>query len=107
MDVQQRINDAIMGISAQALADGVISKEESHMIEQIEEDLLTLAQKMVSYERDRMIDVEEFREFKRIKSVILENAWKLAEMDDKITTDEEGILGSLFHLLDELELKKE
>ncbi len=107
MDITERIDSLLAGIRAKAEEDGYVSPDEAEMINQIETDLKMLAKHMKDFEEDNRITEQEFENFKELKVGVLSRAWTLAEMDQRITTDEEGILTVLFHLLDDLALKRD
>ncbi len=106
MDVKERVSEVISGIMHQAFSDGTITREERAMINQIHEGLTLLAQRMTDAEKSETVTDRDHERFRNSKAKILSSAWQLADMDNQITTDEEGILAALFHLLDELDLKQ-
>lgn len=86
---------AMMNLIETASKDGVITQEESKMIESIEFSLRFYKKLLVDALEDGVVTSEEKESLEKMKDGLIDDAYKVAEEIDGISKDEMNLLISL------------
>lgn len=99
----QKLYEALL---TKALEDGVISKDEQAILDQVKMNVLDYEKLLSEAFEDGIIDEDEAKQLRDSRAKMLELAWMEADTDAMINTDEAGLLNLLLSLLKKIEMGK-
>jgi len=94
-----KLQNILTDIFLIALEDGVISKDERAILQQIKHDMRSFRETIAKAEEDGIITEDEKKEIDEFRKTLLSNAYEVTKSDHVISADERAIISKLIKAL--------